>query len=68
MNDHSVEIMWIVLQRDISQVRRMIEITLPKTINMISIDDHHKLVLVFMPHWFDINFNVLYTILKSFEG
>ncbi len=30
----------------------MSEISLPKTMNMISTDDHHELVLVFMPYLF----------------
>ncbi len=40
----------LFLCRDISWVRRTSEISLPKTMNMISTDDHHELVLVFMPY------------------
>ncbi len=49
------------LHRDISRVRMTSEISLPKTMNMISIDDHHELVLVFMLYyfWLDIDFNGL---------
>ncbi len=40
----------LLLYKDISRVRRMSEISLLKTMNnMISTDDHHKLVLVLMP-------------------
>ncbi len=42
----------LFLYRDISQVRRTSEISLPKTMNMISTNDHHKLVLVFMLHYY----------------
>ncbi len=44
------------------------EISLPKTMNMISTDDHDKLILVFMPYyyWLDIDFNGLCTILKVY--
>ncbi len=46
------------------------EISLPKTMNMISTDKHHELVLVFMMYyyWFDIEFNSLCTIFKSLLG
>ncbi len=39
----------------------MSEKSLPKTMNMISTDDHHDLVLVFMPYYYrlDIDFNGL---------
>ncbi len=41
----------LFLCRDISQVCRTNEISLPKAMKMITTDDHHKilLVLVFMP-------------------
>ncbi len=42
----------LFLCRDISRVYRMSEISLPKTMNMISTDDHHELVLVFMLHYY----------------
>ncbi len=51
----------LFLSRDMSRGHRMSEISLPKTIHMISTDDHHELVLVFIPYyyWLDIDFNVL---------
>ncbi len=51
----------LFLYRDISWVRRTSEIFLPKTINMISTDDHHEVVIVFMPYhcWLDVDFNGL---------
>ncbi len=49
----------LFLHRDISRVRRTSEISLSKTMNMISTDDHHELVHVFMPYyyWLDVDFN-----------
>ncbi len=51
----------IFLCRDISHVHSTNEISLPKTMNMISIDDHHELVLVFIPYYYllNIDFNGL---------
>ncbi len=51
----------LFLYRNISQICRMREISLPKTMNMISTDDHYEFVLVFMLYyyWFDIAFNGL---------
>ncbi len=51
----------LFLCRNISWVRRMCEISLPKTIHIISTDDHHELVLVFMQYyyWLDIDLNGL---------
>ncbi len=51
----------LFLSRDISWARRTSEISLPKTMNMISTDDHHELVLVFMLYycWLDVDFNGL---------
>ncbi len=49
----------LFFRRDISRVCS--EISLPKTMNMISTDDQHELVLVFMPYyyWLDVDFNGL---------
>ncbi len=43
----------LYLCRNISRVCRMSEISLLKTMNMISTYDHHELVLVFMPYIID---------------
>ncbi len=62
---HSVEIMWIVFVLGYFMSPAYFtspqDISLPKTMNMISTDDHHELVLVFMPYYcrLDVDFNGL---------
>ncbi len=55
----------LYLCRNIAWVHRMSEISQPKTMNIISTDDHREPVLIFMSYycWFDVDFNVLWTIL-----
>ncbi len=56
----------LLLCRNISQVHKMSEMCLPKLMNMISTDYHHKLAFSFMPYYYssDIYFNGLCTILE----
>ncbi len=53
------------LHRDISRVRRTSEISLPKTMNMISTDDHHELVTTI--DWMSILMVYVYNF-KEFTG
>ncbi len=54
------DIMLIVLCKDIFRVHRTSEISLPKTMNMISTDDHHEFVLMVYVHNFkDVTSNII---------
>ncbi len=62
MSNHQLKSCELFLCRDISQVCRTSKKSLPKIMNMISTDNHHELVLVFMPYyyWFEKKIFIVY--------